>query len=77
MTYSLELHFEPPLQEDRLLRYFTGSTHYGPTKDGVRYENENTGVEFFVTFRTARSFFRRRIVAAEFEVNYHRPSYSA
>jgi hypothetical protein len=75
MSYDLELYFEPAVRRDRLLEHFAARRRFSIKNDDVVYENRDTGVYFFMRLRSARKLFRSRIVCAEFEINYCRPSY--
>jgi len=75
MSYDLELYFEPAVRRDRLLEHFAARRRFSMKNDDVVYENRDTGVYFFMRLRSARKLFRSRIVSAEFEINYCRPSY--
>jgi hypothetical protein len=75
MSYDLELYFEPAVRRDRLLEHFAARRRFSIKNDDVVYENRDTGVYFFMRLRSARKLFRSRIVCAEFEINYYRPSY--
>ena len=75
MSYTLNLYFEPPVRRHRLLQHFAARRHFSIKNDDVVYENQYTGVYFFVRLRSARKLFRSNVVSAEFEINYYRPSY--
>jgi hypothetical protein len=77
MSYSLEFHFEPAIQETRILRYFAARKYFTAAKnDRFFYQHPDTGVYFMIRLRRARDILLRKIVvAAEFEVNYNRPSF--
>jgi hypothetical protein len=78
MSYSLDLCFQPPVRRHRILQYFAARAHFFVAKDKVLYENPNTGVYFFMTLQHRRNvLFQSNVVAAEFEVNYYRPSFFA
>lgn len=76
MSYSLFLHFKPRLRRQDLLAYFARRRHYKAAKDRVSYQNEDTGVYFWLKLRCSRDILlRRTVVTAEFEINYNRPSF--
>jgi hypothetical protein len=76
MSYSLFLHFKPRPRLGDMLQYFASRKHYKAAKDRVSYQNEDTGVYFWLKLRCSRDFrLRQTIVSAEFEMNYHRPSF--
>jgi hypothetical protein len=76
MSYSLELYFEPAVQQSRILQYFSAREHFAVAENDVFYENPHTGVYFSIKLRCAGNIlFQKNVVSAEFEVNYHRPSY--
>lgn len=76
MSYTLELYFEPAVRRRRLLGYFAARRHFAVAENHVLYENPNTEVRFVISLRPGRSLLLQlTIVAAEFELNYCRPSY--
>jgi hypothetical protein len=75
MSYDLWLYFEPAVRRDRLVEHFAARPNFSITKDNVLYNNKNTGVYFFMRLRTALRLFHTNVVSAEFEINYHRPSF--
>ena len=77
MSYTLDLYFEPAVRRHHLIEYFAARPHFSIKKeDVVYYENKDTGVYFFLKLRCSRNIvFQRRIVSAEFEMNYFRPSF--
>jgi hypothetical protein len=77
MSYTLDLYFEPAVRRHHLIEYFAARPHFSIKKDDVvYYENKDTGVYFFLKLRCSRNIvFQRRIVSAEFEMNYFRPSF--
>ena len=78
MSYSLFLHFKPRPRRADMLAYFARRKHYKATKDRVSYENEDTGVYFWLKLQLGWDILLRRTVkSAEFEVNYNRPSFFA
>jgi hypothetical protein len=75
MSYSLELHFEPAVRRDRVLQHFAARRHFSVKKHNILYKNPDTGVYFFMSLRCARSvLLRSKVVSAEFDINYFRPS---
>jgi hypothetical protein len=78
MSYSLFLHFKPRVQRADVLKYFAARRHYKIAKDRVSYANEDTGAYFRFDLRYRRDvLLRQTVVSAEFEINYHRPSFFA
>ena len=79
MSYSLDLYFEPAIERREILRYFAARRHFKDAKDDAFfYENPHTGVYFWLRLRCARNILlQRKVVSAEFELNYNRPSYFA
>lgn len=78
MGYSLFLHFKPQLRRADMLKYFAARKHWKAASDRISYQNEDTGVYFWLTPRCRRDMLlRQTVVSAEFEVNYHRPSFFA
>lgn len=76
MSYSLFLHFKPRLRRADMLRYFAARKHYKTAKDRVSYQNDDTGVYFWFKLRLSWNILLRpTVVAAEFEINYSRPSF--
>jgi hypothetical protein len=76
MSYSLFLRFKPYLRHADMLRYFASRKHYRAAKDRVSYQNEDTGVYFWLKLRLGWDFLlRQTVVSAEVEINYHRPSF--
>jgi hypothetical protein len=74
MSYDLDLCFEPPVRRARIVQYFAARRNFSIEKDNVLYKNADTGVYFFMRLRSVSRLFQRHVVAAEFEVNYYRPS---
>jgi hypothetical protein len=59
-----------------MLRYFAARKHYAVQDDRASYECPDTGVYFRIILRSVRNVvFRKSVVAAEFEINYNRPSF--
>lgn len=76
MSYTLDLYFEPAVRRDRMLQHFAKRRYFSVKDDTVIYGNRDTGVYFSLKLRCARTmFFQKSVAFAEFEVNYHRPSY--
>lgn len=76
MSYSLFLHFKPRVRHADMLKYFAARKHYKAGKDRVSYQNEDTGVYFWLKLRRGWTILLQRTVkSAEFEVNYNRPSF--
>jgi hypothetical protein len=75
VSYTLDLYFEPALRRERLLEHFAALRRFSIEKDDVLYNNEDTGVYFFIRLRTAGRLFQTNVVSAEFEINYCRPSF--
>lgn len=76
MSYDLDLYFEPAVSRSRILQYFTTRKRYTVEKNNAVYQNPDTGVYFSMRLRCARSvLLQKNIVAAEFEINYHRPRF--
>jgi hypothetical protein len=75
MSYDLDLFFEPAVRRRRMLEHFAARRHFTIDGDKVAYEHPDTGVSFSMRLRCAKNvLFQRTVVAAEFEVNYSRPS---
>jgi hypothetical protein len=76
MSYDLDLYFEQAVSRSRILQYFAARKRYTVEENNAVYQNPDTGVYFFIRLRCARSvLFQKNVVAAEFEINYHRPSF--
>jgi hypothetical protein len=76
MSYDLDLFFEPAIRRSRILEYFAARKHFKVESDKVVYGHEDTGVYFFMRLRSGTNILlQRTVVAAEFEINYGRPSY--
>lgn len=76
MSYDLDLYFKPAVSRSRILQYFTARKRYTVEEDNAVYQNPDTGVYFFMRFCCARSILlQKNVVAAEFEINYHPPSF--
>jgi hypothetical protein len=76
MSYTLDLYFEPAVRRDRMLQHFAKRRHFSVKDNTVVYGNPDTGVYFSVKLRCARTMlFQKSVPFAEFELNYHRPSY--
>jgi hypothetical protein len=76
MSYDLDLYFEPAVSRSRILQYFTTRKRYTIEENNAVYQNPDTGVYFFMRLRCARSILlQKNVVAAELEINYHRPSF--
>jgi hypothetical protein len=76
MSYDLDLYFKPAVSRSRILQYFTARKHYTVEENNAVYQNPDTGVYFFMRLRCARSvLLQKNVVATEFEINYHRPSF--
>jgi hypothetical protein len=75
MSYTLDLYFEPAVRRERVLEHFAARRRFSIRKNNVLYHNKDTGVYFYMRLRTAWRIFHTNVVSAEFEINYHRPSY--
>ena len=76
MTYGLDLFFKPAVTLSRISQYFLDCKYFRVIGNEVFYENPDTQVSFFFHLRFGRSLLlKRTVVAAEFEVNYGRPSW--
>jgi hypothetical protein len=76
MSYSLDLFFEPAAPRRRVLEHFAARKYFKIDGDKVTYEHPDTEVYFFMRLRCARNVLLQRMVAAaEFEINYSRPSF--
>lgn len=76
MSYDLDLFFEPAVRRRRVLEHFAARKYFTIDGDEVAYEHPHTEVNFFLRLRCAKNaLLQRTVVAAEFEINYARPSY--
>ncbi len=76
MSYSLDLYFEPAVRRRRVLEHFAARKHFTIDGDKVAYEHPDTEVDFSLRLRCAKNvLLQRTVVAAEFEINYGRPSF--
>ena len=76
MSYDLDLFFKPPVRRRRVLKHFAARKHFTIDGDDVAYQHPDTGVGFFTRLRCARNvLLQGTVVAAEFEINYSRPSF--
>jgi hypothetical protein len=76
MSYDLDLYFKPAVSRSHILQYFAARRHYTVEGNNAVYQNPDTGVYFFLRLRCARSvLLQKNVIAAEFEINYQRPSF--
>jgi hypothetical protein len=76
MSYDLYLFFEPAIPRRRMLEYFGARKHFTMDGDHVAYGNLHTEVYFSIRLRRRRNVLLQSVVvAAEFEINYARPSF--
>jgi hypothetical protein len=76
MSYDLVLLFAPAIGRRRMLEYFAARAHYTIDGDNIAYDNPHTQVYFMMRLRGGRKFLLHSVVvAAEFEINYNRPSF--
>jgi hypothetical protein len=76
MSYSLFLRFKPRPRLSDMLKYFASRKHYKTAGNRVSYQNEDTGVYFWLKLRCGWTvLLRKTVLTAEFEMNYYRPSF--
>lgn len=76
MSYNLDLFFEPAASRQRVIEHFAARKYFTIDGDTVGYEHPHTQVYFTIRLRCARNvLLQRTVTAAEFEINYIRPSF--
>lgn len=76
MSYVLNLYFRQSVMWRRMLDYFGTREHFKISGNDVFYQHSETGTNFSIKLHCSRNLLlQKTVVAAEFEINYHRPSY--
>jgi hypothetical protein len=76
MSYELGMHFDPAIDQRDFLKYFGSRRNFIVSGTEIAYQNPDTGVGFFVRFQPSKGFLSRKSIrAANFEINYFRPSF--
>jgi hypothetical protein len=76
MSYELGLRFDPAIEQRDFLKYFADRRNFTVSGTQIAYQNPDTGVGFFIRFQPSKGFLSRKSIgAANFEINYFRPSF--